>query len=81
MAWPVKEEGGMPTVTFEHQTLHILQLGANITHDPELWRDKLDKIGCVVEECDENTVEIEVFPDRPDQMLNQHYQSQLAQSR
>ncbi len=66
MAWPVKEEGGMPTVTFEHQTLHILQLGANITHDPELWRDKLDKIGCVVEECDENTVEIEVFPDRPD---------------
>jgi phenylalanyl-tRNA synthetase beta chain len=26
----------------------------------------LDKIGCVVEECDDNTVEIEVFPDRPD---------------
>jgi len=66
MARPVKEEGGMPTVTFEHQNLHILQLGANITHDPELWRDKLDKIGCVVEECDETTVEIEVFPDRPD---------------
>ncbi len=66
MAWPVKEDGAMPTVTFEHQTLHILQLGANITHDPELWRDKLDKIGCVVEECDENSVEIEVFPDRPD---------------
>jgi phenylalanyl-tRNA synthetase beta chain len=66
MAWPVKEEGGMPTVTFEHKNLHILQLGANITHDPALWRDKLDKIGCVVEECDETTVEIEVFPDRPD---------------
>jgi len=66
MAWPVKEDVGMPTVTFEHQNLHIIQLNANITHDPALWEEKLDKIGCVVEECDDTTVEIEVFPDRPD---------------
>ena len=65
MAWPVKGDVGMPTVTFEHQNLHIIQLNANITHDPALWEEKLDKIGCVVEECDDTTVEIEVFPDHP----------------
>ncbi len=56
----------MPTVTFDHKNLQAIQLNANITHDPALWEEKLDKIGCVVEECDDTKVDIEVFPDRPD---------------
>jgi phenylalanyl-tRNA synthetase beta chain len=57
---------GMPTVKFEHDVLKIIQLGGDVTHDPKLWNDHLSQIGCVVEECNEESVEIEVFPDRPD---------------
>ncbi len=56
----------MPTVTFEQQTIRHLQLSADIIHDASLWRERLSDIGCVVERCDEEEVEIEVFPDRPD---------------
>ena len=56
----------MPTVTFDHETLRNLQGRAGLKHDPSLWEERLSDIGCVVEKCDEEEVEIEVFPDRPD---------------
>lgn len=63
----VNDGGGkIPTVKFEHSVIKYLQLKEGITHDPTLWKDCLSDIGCVVEECDEESVEIEVFPDRPD---------------
>ena len=56
----------MPTVTFEHSVLRDIQARFGIEHEPELWSEKLGLIGCSVEHCDEETVDIEVFPDRPD---------------
>ena len=56
----------MPTVTFEHSVLRDIQARFDIEHDPELWSEMLGLIGCSVEKCDDETVDIEVFPDRPD---------------
>jgi phenylalanyl-tRNA synthetase beta chain len=56
----------MPTVTFDHATLRTIQARHGVDHDPWLWEEKLSNIGCVVEECDSNEIEIEIFPDRAD---------------
>ena len=56
----------MPTVTFSHEVIRRLQLNADITYFPKDWEDRLGLIGCSVEECNDETIEIEVFPDRPD---------------
>ncbi|MFL2947433.1 MAG: phenylalanine--tRNA ligase subunit beta [Candidatus Poseidoniales archaeon] len=56
----------MPTVTFDHATLRAIQSRHGVEHDPWLWEEKLSNIGCVVEECDSNEIEIEIFPDRAD---------------
>ena len=56
----------MPTVTFKHEVLGRLQLSHEVRHDPEVWVEKLGLIGCCVEECNDEEIEIEVFPDRPD---------------
>ena len=56
----------MPTVTFYHATLRMIQAKHGVEHDPWLWEEKLSDIGCVVEECDSNEIEIEIFPDRAD---------------
>ena len=56
----------MPTVTFDHATLRSIQARHGIEHDSWLWEQQLSNIGCVVEECDSNQIEIEVFPDRAD---------------
>lgn len=56
----------MPTVTFDHATLRAIQSRHGVEHDPWLWEEKLSDIGCVVEECDSNEIEIEIFPDRAD---------------
>ena len=56
----------MPTVTFDHATLRMIQAKHGVEHDPWLWEQQLSDIGCVVEECDSQEIEIEVFPDRAD---------------
>ncbi len=56
----------MPTVTFEHATIRALQARQDIEHDPAQWAAHLSNIGCVVESCDDELIEVEVFPDRPD---------------
>lgn len=56
----------MPTVTWDHATLRMLQARHGVDHDPWLWEQRLSDIGCVVEGCDAKEVEIEIFPDRAD---------------
>ena len=56
----------MPTVTFDHSTLRLIQARYDLKHDPWLWEERLSDIGCVVESSDSKEIEIEVFPDRPD---------------
>ncbi len=56
----------MPTVTFDHETLRMLQARHGVEHNRFLWEDSLSDIGCVVENCDSTEIEIEIFPDRSD---------------
>ena len=48
----------MPTVTFDHATLRMIQAKHGVKHDPWLWEQQLSDIGCVVEECDSQEIEI-----------------------
>ena len=56
----------MPTITLSHSLLRSIQGKNGATYDSEDWMERLSQIGCVVEGSDEESIEIEVFPDRPD---------------
>ena len=56
----------MPTLNLQHSLLEYIQKINGCGHSPESWSDWLPEIGCPVEGNDEDVVEIEVFPDRPD---------------
>ena len=56
----------MPTITLSHSLLRSIQEKNGATYDPEDWLERLSQIGCVVEGSDEESIEIEVFPDRTD---------------
>ena len=56
----------MPTITLSHSLLRSIQEENGATYDPEDWLERLSQIGCVVEGSDEESIEIEVFPDRTD---------------
>lgn len=56
----------MPTITLEHETLTKIQKNNGVVHDYIKWENWLPKLGCPVENNDEEKIEIEVFPDRPD---------------
>lgn len=43
----------MPTVTFNHELLRRLQLNANVVHNPDVWADKLELIGCSISSAEE----------------------------
>ena len=62
----------MPTLTFQHSILSQLQRRSGIEYDAEEWEDRLPGIGCVVEVNDENGIEIEIFPDRPDLLSHEN---------
>ena len=49
-----------------HSLLRSIQEKNGATYDSEDWMERLSQIGCVVEGSDEESIEIEVFPDRPD---------------
>ena len=49
-----------------HSLLRTIQEKNGATYDSEDWMERLSQIGCVVEGSDEESIEIEVFPDRPD---------------
>ena len=56
----------MPTITLEHTILNYIQEINGIEHESNLWSDWLTKIGCPVEKNNNEHIDIEVFPDRPD---------------
>ncbi|MBK70406.1 MAG: phenylalanine--tRNA ligase subunit beta [Euryarchaeota archaeon] len=56
----------MPTISLQHSVLERIQRINGIKHEGGTWPDFLPKIGCPVEEFNEEEIEIEVFPDRPD---------------
>ncbi|MEK9805011.1 MAG: phenylalanine--tRNA ligase subunit beta [Euryarchaeota archaeon] len=56
----------MPTITLSNSLLRSIQEKKGATYDPEDWLERLSQIGCVVEGIEEESIEIEVFPDRTD---------------
>ena len=56
----------MPTITLEHELLSYIQGINGIKHKSKIWDNWLTEIGCPVESNNEEQIDIEVFPDRPD---------------
>tara|TARA_Y100000768_G_C23989733_1_gene691470 strand:+ start:1406 stop:3160 length:1755 start_codon:yes stop_codon:yes gene_type:complete len=56
----------MPTITLEHSILEYIQGINSVKHEPRLWDNWLTEIGCPVEINNDDHIDIEVFPDRPD---------------
>ena len=58
----------MPTIKINHDSLEYIQSKFGISHNSDLLMEKLGLIGCAVDECNQDYIEIEVFPDRPDML-------------
>jgi len=56
----------MPTLDFKHSILEYIQKINGSEHIIEEWPEWLPRIGCPVEQNDRDSIEVEVFPDRPD---------------
>ena len=56
----------MPTITLKHSMLQRIQEINGAIHNKNDLSDLLPKMGCPVEFNDDDDIEIEVFPDRPD---------------
>ncbi|MCH2267700.1 phenylalanine--tRNA ligase subunit beta [Candidatus Thalassarchaeum betae] len=56
----------MPTLNLQHALLRYIQEINGAGHDAAGWSDWLPAIGCPVEGNDDEAVDVEVFPDRPD---------------
>ncbi len=69
----------MPTLDFKHSILEFIQKINGIDHRWEEWSDWLPDIGCPVDRNDEQSVEVEVFPDRPD-LLSHETMSRASRS-
>jgi len=69
----------MPTISLQHSILERIQRINNFAHRGDIWPDFLPEIGCPVEDCNEDEIEIEVFPDRPD-LLSHETMARAARS-
>ena len=56
----------MPTLNLQHSVLQYIQDINGAKHSGESWSDWLPAMGCPVEDNNNETIEVEVFPDRPD---------------
>ncbi len=56
----------MPTITLSHSMMSRIQEINGSIHNKNELSDLLPKMGCPVELNDDDDIEIEVFPDRPD---------------
>ena len=56
----------MPTITLSHSMMSRIQKLNGTTHEKNSLSDLLPRMGCPVELNDDENIEIEVFPDRPD---------------
>jgi phenylalanyl-tRNA synthetase beta chain len=58
----------MPTISVEQSLLRTLVENRGRVHNIEDLANRLPLIGCDIDSCDEETLEIEIFPDRPDML-------------
>ena len=56
----------MPTLNLQHSILQYIQGINGVEHSGGGWSDWLPAMGCPVEGNDDEIIEVEVFPDRPD---------------
>jgi len=56
----------MPTLNLQHSVLQYIQGINGAEHSGGNWSDWLPAMGCPVEGNDDEIIEVEVFPDRPD---------------
>ncbi len=56
----------MPTISVEQNLLRHLLSQHGLTHDVEAMGDQLPLMGTDIDQCDDDTLNIEIFPDRPD---------------
>ena len=56
----------MPTISVEQELLRQLLKKHGIEHDIEQMDDRLPLLGTDIDACNEQLLEIEIFPDRPD---------------
>ena len=56
----------MPTLNLQHSLLRHIQGINGSGHSADRWSDWLPSMGCPVEGNDDDVIEVEVFPDRPD---------------
>ena len=58
----------MPTITVEQEFLSTLVAASGHQHQIETLENELPLIGCDIDCCDEQVLEVEIFPDRPDML-------------
>ena len=56
----------MPTISIEQKLLSQLLARHGLQHDVEQMASQLPLLGTDIDTCDESTLDIEIFPDRPD---------------
>lgn len=56
----------MPTITVEQDLLKSLLAAHGIQHDVERLAEELPLLGTDIDSCDQHSLNIEIFPDRPD---------------
>ena len=58
----------MPTITVEQDVISALVSAAGYQHKIETLENDLPLIGCDIDSCDDDSLEVEIFPDRPDML-------------
>ncbi|MBT61379.1 MAG: phenylalanine--tRNA ligase subunit beta [Euryarchaeota archaeon] len=56
----------MPTISVEQKLLQMLLAKHGLEHDIDRLADELPLLGTDIDSCDESSLNIEIFPDRPD---------------
>ena len=60
------ESDSMPTISVEQSLLAKLMSEHDCTHDIDDIDHRLPLLGTDIDTCNEETLDIEIFPDRPD---------------
>ena len=56
----------MPTISVEQKLIRRLLEKHGLVHDVAKMDEQLPLLGTDIDTCDENVLDIEIFPDRPD---------------
>ena len=56
----------MPTLKLEQRMMRLIQARHGVEHDPSRLAEELPLLGTDIDRCDDEMLEIEIFPDRPD---------------